>query len=100
MVQAARSPLRRLEVQPSTVLASYIADFSWRSAMLIVEMGGDTHGMTAGYDARRTAMLEERGWQVLRFSNADVMANIEGVLTTLSAALPSPGFANARHPLP
>ena len=70
-----------------TVLAPYIVDFSCRSAMLIVEVDGDTHGMTAEYDARRTTILKEQGWQVLRFTNVDVMTNIEGVLTTLSAAL-------------
>ena len=36
----------------------------------------------------RTAYLEQLGWRVLRFSNADVMANMEGVLATLLAALP------------
>jgi len=71
-----------------TVLAPYVADFTSRSAMLIVEVDGDTHGTTQDYDARRTRCLEAKGWRVLRFTNAEVMGNIEGVLTTLSAALP------------
>ena len=71
-----------------TVLAPYIADFTSRSAMLIVEVDGDTHGTTAEYDARRTAFLEAQGWRVLRFTNAEVMGNIEGVLPTVAGALP------------
>ena len=71
-----------------TVLAPYIADFTCRSAMLLVEVDGDTHALTVEDDVRRTAYLEGLGWRVLRFTNADVMGNIEGVLITLSAALP------------
>ena len=71
-----------------TVLKPYIADFTSRSAMLIVEADGDTHGTTEEYDARRTAYLERQGWRVLRFSNIEIMSNIEGVLTVLKAALP------------
>ncbi len=56
--------------------------------MLIVEVDGDTHGATAEYDARRTAFLEAQGWRVLRFTNAEVMGNIEGVLPTVAGALP------------
>ena len=56
--------------------------------MLIVEVDGDTHAFTQEHDQRRTDFLEQQGWHVLRFSNAEVMGNIEGVLTTLLAALP------------
>ena len=70
-----------------TVLAPYIADFTSRSTMLIVEADGDTHGMSQDYDARRTAFLEAQGWRVLRFTNAEIMGNIEGVLTVLAMAL-------------
>ena len=71
-----------------TVMKPYIVDFSSRSAMLIVEADGDTHGTTEEYDARRTAHLGRQGWRVLRFANTDIMTNIEGVLTVLSSALP------------
>ncbi len=56
--------------------------------MLIVEADGDTHGMTADYDQRRTVFLQRRGWRVLRFTNSDIMYNIEGVLNVLASALP------------
>jgi len=38
-------------------------------------------------DDVRTAWLEAHGWRVLRFWNNDILANIEGVLTTIIAAL-------------
>lgn len=71
-----------------TVLTPYIADFTSRGAMLVIEADGDTHGLTGDYDARRTAFLESQGWRVLRFTNAEIMGNVEGVLTVLATALP------------
>ena len=78
------------------VIGRYIADFVARSRKLIIEIDSDTH-VDPEKDARRTLELEEAGYRVIRFSNSDVMTNLEGVLTTISAALldsPSP------NPLP
>jgi very-short-patch-repair endonuclease len=74
------------------VVGRYIVDFACPlPKMLIVEVDGDTHGSQQAYDERRTAFLHSRGYQVLRFTNHDVGTNIEGVLTTIAAALqPSP----------
>ena len=67
-----------------------IADFVARSHKLVVEGDGDTHAFAQGYDARRTAALEREGYHVLRFTNADVMGNEEGVLLTILTALTAP----------
>ena len=56
--------------------------------MLIIEIDGDTHGSTSEYDAQRTGYLERQGWRVIRFTNSDVMHNIEGVLSTIAQHLP------------
>jgi len=50
-------------------------------------------------DARRDAFLESKGFRVLRFNNHDVMANRQGVLETIAAALdasPSPTLPRKR----
>jgi len=76
------------------VIDPYIADFVARSRKLIVEVDGDTHANDERYDARRTAWLEQRGYRVIRFDNADVMGNLEAVLDAVSVALataPLPG---------
>ncbi len=49
----------------------------------VIEVDGDTHGGQEAYDARRTQALQERGYQVLRFTNEDVMTNLDGVLLTI-----------------
>jgi len=70
------------------VIGPYIADFACRTPMmLVVEVDGDSHGDTERYDAARTAFLSQQGYRVLRFTNDDVMRNLEGVLTAIAKAL-------------
>jgi very-short-patch-repair endonuclease len=76
---------------------SYILDFAARSAKLAIEVDGDTHSRQVDYDAARTSFFEAQGYRVLRFTNAEVMGNIEGVAAAIATALravPSP------NPLP
>jgi very-short-patch-repair endonuclease len=76
-----------VKFQKQAVLAPYIADFAARSDRLVIELDGDTHAGREAYDAARTIALEERGYRVLRFTNADVMTNLDGVLRAILIAL-------------
>jgi very-short-patch-repair endonuclease len=67
-------------------LLAYTVDFLCVSAKLIVELDGAHHAIEAEYDARRAEELERMGFQVIRFSNEDVLADIERVLERISAA--------------
>ncbi|WP_298198879.1 endonuclease domain-containing protein [Novosphingobium sp.] len=69
------------------VIGRYIADFACNAPRLVVEIDGETHGIDDPGETRRTAHLNERGYHVVRFTNRDVMANMEGVLMMLSQAL-------------
>ncbi len=77
--------VRQLPVGP------YFADFACRSAKLIVEVDGATHGdlHEVVYDKKRTRFLEEQGWVVHRVWNDDVykerVAVCEGILLALNA---------------
>ncbi|WP_028967248.1 endonuclease domain-containing protein [Sphingomonas phyllosphaerae] len=73
-------------------IGPYIADFCARSAHLIIEVDGDTHTDQAR-DDRRTSWLSAQGFRVLRFTNADVMMNLDGVLQMIAVAL-----TTAPHP--
>ena len=75
-------------------IGSFIVDFVARSAKLVIEVDGDTHTDHAR-DDRRSALLEKQGYRVIRFSNADVMTNVEGVCHAIGVAL-----AAAPHPGP
>jgi very-short-patch-repair endonuclease len=48
---------------------------------VVIEVDGGQHFTPDGlaYDAERTAFLEGLGLRVFRFSNADVLENLDGV---------------------
>ena len=73
-------------------ICGYIVDFVCFSKQLIIELDGGQHQMSKRYDVKRTAVLNARGFKVLRFWNHDVLQDTEAVLTvilkTLSPALP------------
>ncbi len=72
------------------VIGPYIADFASNTPKLVVEVDGHLHGDTADYDAERTAYLTEQSYRVVRFTNSDVMHNLEGVLTVLDGFVTNP----------
>ena len=76
-----------VKFQRQVVLAPYIADFAARSERLIIEVDGDTHALTREGDTIRTACLEARGYRLIRFSNNEVMTNLEGVARAICIAL-------------
>ena len=76
-----------VKFQRQVVLAPYIADFVARAERLVIELDGDTHGDNEAYDAARTRALQARGYRVIRFTNADVMTNLDGALRAILIAL-------------
>jgi len=63
-------------------VGNYIVDFYCPSAKLIIEVDGGHHCQDEhrDYDRGRDDFLRRLGFEVLRFSNLDVLKNIEGVV--------------------
>ena len=63
----------------------YIADFMCKELMLIVEVDGSIHHLEEiiKYDGQRQKALEEAGFTVLRFTNEEVLENINAVYNFL-----------------
>lgn len=61
----------------------WFADFLCRELALVVELDGHSHDVAPGRDVRRDMWMAERGFTVLRFANADVFTNAEGVVVTV-----------------
>jgi very-short-patch-repair endonuclease len=76
-----------VKFQRQVVLAPYVADFAARSERLVIELDGDSHANRESYDASRTAGIESRGYRILRFTNSEVMGNVEGVTRAILIAL-------------
>jgi len=78
----------------------YFADFLCREALLVVELDGYSHDMRQAYDDNRDQWLTRNGYQVLRFTNADIMSNVEGVVSEIErtlAHLPTPSPSRKRE---
>jgi very-short-patch-repair endonuclease len=74
-----------------TPIRNYIADFICMSAKLIVELDGESHDFDERQkaDQKRDAFFVSEGFQVLRFTNEQVMSNLEGVVETIRHATSS-----------
>ena len=73
----------------------YIVDFAANDPKLVVELDGDTHARSETYDAARTRFLESKGYRVLRYTNLEVIQNLDGVLRHLALVIDE-----MRSPLP
>ncbi|TRD11133.1 endonuclease domain-containing protein [Erythrobacter insulae] len=70
-------------------IGPYYADFICRSIKLVIELDGHSHDVQHAMDSARDRWMRDRGYAVLRFTNADVQENIEGVLQAIEAELPN-----------
>ena len=68
-------------------IEGFIIDFCCLKEKLIVEVDGSQHLEDVVYDDRRTRILRQQGFRVLRFWNGDVVQNVEGVLEVIFEAL-------------
>ena len=68
-------------VNRQKVIGNYIVDFYCASAKLIIELDGSQHYEDNGIvsDKKRDKYFNDFGLQVLRYSNADVNNNFNGV---------------------
>jgi very-short-patch-repair endonuclease len=74
---------------------NYIADFVCHSARLIIEIDGESHDLESRQlrDKARDEWFESQGYAVLRFTNSDVLQNLNGVVELIreTASLRSRG---------
>ena len=76
-------------------LGPYYADFACHHPRLVIEVDGDSHFTAAAsaYDVARSDFIRSEGYRITRYSNPDVLDNLDGVATHLAAvlaALPPP----------
>ncbi|WP_428897144.1 Very-short-patch-repair endonuclease [Parelusimicrobium proximum] len=66
-------------------IGPYIVDFCCLRPKIIIELDGGGHftDQAVCKDKEREKFLAEKGFKVLRFTNKEVMNNIEGVLNTI-----------------
>ena len=94
-----RSQLEGYKFRRQSVIGPFIADFVCPRKALIVEVDGMTHDIDR--DRRRDAALRQFGFSVVHVTNADVMHNLQGVLSAILGALhAAPDRSDGPHPNP
>ena len=71
------------------IIESFIVDFYCADARLVIELDGSQHYTEQGkaYDEQRTAILEQYGVQVLRFTNLDVDRHLDAVCAQIDSTI-------------
>lgn len=72
------------------IIAGFIVDFYCHRASLVIEVDGPVHNTQQEADAEREAVLAGHGLAVLRFTNSQVMNNMEQVLREIRRFFPTP----------
>ncbi|MGX0586365.1 very-short-patch-repair endonuclease [Sphingomonas sanguinis] len=98
LLRALRETYPYLKWRHQTPLGPFFADMLCFSKKLVIEVDGDTHAAAEGYDASREDFMMREGYRTVRVTNADVMQNLEGVLTQISFSLREKEGARAAMP--
>jgi len=76
-----------LKFRRQVPIVRYYADFVCMEARLVIEADGPSHRQSEAYDQARTEVLEGLGYQVLRITNEQVLADPSGVALAIRAAV-------------
>ena len=87
LLRAQRETFPHLKWRHQSPLGPYKPDILCFSEKLVIEVDGDTHATTEKRDANRTRFIKRAGYRVLRFTNADVKSNLDGVIAQISLSL-------------
>jgi len=87
-----RKQLHGVQFYRQKPMGSYIVDFYAPAAMLAVEVDGSQHQdqIHSQNDAVRDESLKGQGLRVLRFTNQQVVDDLDGVVCAVAEALKSP----------
>lgn len=75
-----RRQLAGLKFRCQHPIGRFIVDFYCPSCKLVIEVDGDIHTQQIVYDEARTEQLQAFGYQVLRFTNEEVLRDLQTVL--------------------
>ncbi len=76
------------------IIGRFIADFVCLPKNLIIEVDGKIHEQQKEADASRTEYLAEKGFRVMRFTNEEVIADLDNVIRKIKTELTSPQSDN------
>ena len=80
-----RKQIHRLQFSRQNPIGNFVVDFYCPKARLVIEDDGGQHYQEEGMarDAARDSYLSGLGLEVIRFSNREVLHNLDGVLAVV-----------------
>ena len=78
-----------VKIYKQRIIDDFVVDFYCHSAKLVIELDGYQHYTMNGklYDKARTDVLNKYGLKVIRFSDADIDNNFDGVCREIDEAI-------------
>ena len=75
------------KIRRQHIIGGFITDFVCLSEKLIIEIDGEIHLNQKDYDENRTRILNELGYDLIRFSNNEVFENTNKVVQKIKTVL-------------
>lgn len=87
--QALRGDQLEAKFRRQHLIGDYIVDFVCLTKALVIEVDGGYHNdkQQVELDEERTLWLNQKGYKVIRFTNEEVIGNLDEVLKSISAEL-------------
>ena len=82
-----RKQLSGFKFRRQHIIYLFIVDFYCSEARLVIEIDGGIHKSQADYDQYREDVLSAMGYQVLRFTNEEVMGEMSMVMERIKRSL-------------
>jgi very-short-patch-repair endonuclease len=92
--------LCRLKFRRQYPIPPFIVDFACIEKKLVIEIDGGYHDYVYANDLSRQARIEAEGWTVIRFSNEDVLEDVEAVAIAIARHLKMKLEFRRRKPSP
>ena len=75
------------KIRRQHIIGVFIVDFVCITKKLVIELDGKIHQYQQEYDKARTERLNEMDFQVIRFTNEQIMSDLEEVLEEIRESL-------------
>jgi len=81
--------LQGLRFYRQKIIGNYIVDFYCHQAKVVIELDGGQHYLEDKQpkDEIRDKFLNDQGLRVLRFSNMDILKNLDGVIQAIATGV-------------
>ena len=82
-VRLRKRQLDGLKFRRQHIIQNFIFDFYCPRVKLVIEIDGPVHDVQEEYDQEREKILQELGYQMVRFKNSEVERNIDLVVARI-----------------